>query len=455
MSSSNGTTEQQQNGLLQPLVEKEGEERERATTERGRGGGEKGGETKELTDRSDQSLLSFRSRKAETSSSSSLKKGGCWGKCNKFFSKVGHNCERMWLVSLFGLPEAVSSFLIRTVYGSRVSEEGKTLNNKIQILLEVTRTFGFDMVALMQRNVAKARKLFTKLFKVRRHTKVRVREISIPCGKDHQVAARIYTPEDLVSAESDVRAACPIPVLVYYHGGGWVLGSMDSVEGMLSQVAHWSKCTVVSVDYRLAPEHPHPAAVYDAIASFEWVAQNAAEFGWDEKKIAVGGDSAGGNLAAIVCQQAVLKNFEPRPSLQVLLFPALYLGNEPRPELKSMWEFGSEPFYLLGARDMAFYRNAYLGARDGMDITQSPLLAEGELLQRLPPAYFFLCHFDALRDEGREYARKLEQSGVRAVVEEFKAHHGFIYNFHRTQFAREGLKSIAMFLRNHMYPSKL
>ncbi|QDZ23040.1 alpha/beta hydrolase [Chloropicon primus] len=418
----------------------------------GGGGGSSGGiSSEESTERSDKVLLSSRS----TSTSSSSSSPSCFG---KVFVSLRRKCEMAALVFLYGLPLSAGGPLVDLFYGRRRSAEGVELETQTQIVLEIGRLVreerNFDVVEAMRKDVNKARRWFERWLRQPMHRKVKAENVSIPAGGGRGggkawLNVRVYTPEELVGSH------VPLPVLLYFHGGGFVIGNLNTVEGWLTHVCHWSKCVVISVDYRLAPENPHPAAIEDAVSCFQWVVDHAEERGWDSSKIAVGGDSAGGSIAAVLAQQALARKFQVKPCFQLLLFPSTYLGPR-RPGFKSIEEFGKEDYYTMPFKSMIYFRNAYLGPdKDGLDVTVSPLVAEDHVLRDLPPAYFGLCHFDVLRDEGREYARRLKESGVSVCLEEWRAHHGIIYLYRKVGYAKESLKGVASHLRRHMYPAKL
>ncbi len=193
------------------------------------------------------------------------------------------------------------------------------------------------------------------------------------------------------------------PGVVYFHGGGWVGGSIESHDGVCRTLASRAGAVVVSVDYRLAPEHPFPAAPHDAIAATRWVLGNAGLVGIDAGRVAVAGDSAGGNLAAVVCQ--ALRDEAARPAFQVLVYPATDLTRA----LPSHAMFASSYFLSRAAGD--WYLGHYLrGPEDALDPLGSPLFAKD--LSRLPPALVVTAGFDSLRDEGRAYAEKMRAAGV-------------------------------------------
>jgi len=226
----------------------------------------------------------------------------------------------------------------------------------------------------------------------------RVEDRSIP-GVAGEIPVRIYTPE----GEIDKTAA--YPVLIYFHGGGWLLGNLHTHDSLCRSFANASGCIVVSVDYRLAPENPFPAAVEDAYGAVCWVRENACHFQGDASCLAVGGDSAGGNLAAVCCLMARDQK-GPRLSHQLLLYPVLDLSSFHTP---SYHEHATG--YLLTAESMAYYRDQYLGnEKDRRNPYASPLLADD--LSGLPSATIVAAALDVLTDEGKAYADRLNAAGV-------------------------------------------
>ena len=213
------------------------------------------------------------------------------------------------------------------------------------------------------------------------------------------VPSRLYRPS----------AASNLGLLVYYHGGGWVIGDVDSHDAICRSLANRMGHAVLSVDYRLAPEHPYPAAVEDALCSLRWAHDNASELGVDASRIAVGGDSAGGNLAAIVAQQ------RPVPvRFQMLIYPATDMTMS----MKSHDENVAGPVLTRAAMDWFIGHYMPAGA-DKNDPLASPLHAPDSLLAGTPPALIITAEYDPLRDEGEAYGRRLISNGTPASIVRF------------------------------------
>jgi acetyl esterase len=212
----------------------------------------------------------------------------------------------------------------------------------------------------------------------------------------------------------------PQPTLIYYHGGGWVLGNLDSHDGVCRDIANAAQCTVISVDYRLAPEAKFPAAADDSIAAAQWIHDNAAELGVDRARLAVGGDSAGGNLSAVVALHA-RDNGGPMLKLQVLIYPSADMSSV----YPSYEEFAEQ--LPLTRTTMDWFVDLYLKNRseDAKDWRASPLHAKS--LASLPPAFVITAAMDPLRDEDEEFARALMKAGVPVEVKRFDGQiHGFL-----------------------------
>jgi acetyl esterase len=216
------------------------------------------------------------------------------------------------------------------------------------------------------------------------------------------------TPDDAV-----------LPVLVYFHGGGWVIGDLETHDTLCRELCNLSGTAVIAVDYRLAPEHPFPAAVDDALAATRWISDNAAALQVDANRLAVGGDSAGGNLAAVVALQARDAGDLP-VAFQLLIYPA----TDQRRGAPSHAANGQG--YLLTQDTIAWFHDNYLGgSAHDQDWRASPLLASNHA--GLPPAFILTAGYDPLRDEGLQYAQKLSEAGSRATLVNFERQiHGFI-----------------------------
>jgi acetyl esterase len=238
----------------------------------------------------------------------------------------------------------------------------------------------------------------------------RVEDRRIPGGDGASIAVRVYTPEG---------GDGPFPGIVYFHGGGWVIGDLETHDDWCRTLARGAGAVVVAVAYRLAPEIRFPAAAEDCFAAARWVAANAKDLGVDPARLAVAGDSAGGNLAAVVAQLARDRG-GPRLAFQLLLCPVTDYG----------FETGSyrdnADGYLLTKNGMVWFWHHYLAdpAVEGRDPRASPLRAKS--LAGLPPAHVVTAEYDVLRDEGEAYAAKLRDAGVAVTVERYD---GQIHNF--------------------------
>jgi acetyl esterase/lipase len=248
-----------------------------------------------------------------------------------------------------------------------------------------------------------------------------VREIAVP-GPGGEIAVRTYRPD----------APEPLPVVVYFHGGGWSVGSLDSVDAVCRALANAAGMLVASVDYRLAPENPFPAGLSDALAVTRWVGRDGARF-------AVAGDSAGGNLATVTARR--LRDEDgPRPAFQLLIYPAVDAGvNTP-----SYREFGEA--FGLTAQGMRRYWSLYVGCANGLHPDISPLRAED--LSGLPPALVITAEFDVLRDDGEAYAAALREAGVPVTLSRYPgAIHGFWRWLAATELSRRAVDEAAAALR--------
>jgi acetyl esterase len=234
----------------------------------------------------------------------------------------------------------------------------------------------------------------------------------------------------------------PPPVVTYFHGGGWVLGGLDSHDRLCRELARQSGAVLVAVDYRLAPEHPFPAGLDDCLAATRWVAAHAADLGADGSRLAVAGDSSGASLAAGVAA-AARDLGGPALALQALAYPAL----DPSMSTASYAQNADDPF--LSRAEMESYWSLYLGGAAPGPLT-APALATS--LAGLPPAYLLLAGRDVLRDEGAAYARRLREAGVPVQVRQREEMvHGFLLCTQWLDAAREGIAELAAALRTSLH----
>ncbi|HEX7436439.1 MAG TPA: alpha/beta hydrolase [Caldimonas sp.] len=243
-----------------------------------------------------------------------------------------------------------------------------------------------------------------------------VRELQAE-GPHGPIPMRLYLP--LAAPDGDAAARGALPVLVYFHGGGWVIGDLDTHDTLCRELTNGSGCAVVAVDYRMGPEHRFPAAVDDCIAATRWLRREASALGLDPKRIAVGGDSAGGNLAAVV-SIAAREAGDPALAFQLLIYPA----TDMRRTAPSHTTNGEG--YLLTRDTIGYFHDHYIDdVRHDLDWRASPLLHAD--LSKLPPALVLTAGYDPLRDEGMAYAAQLTKAGNRVTYVCFERQiHGFI-----------------------------
>ncbi len=231
-------------------------------------------------------------------------------------------------------------------------------------------------------------------------------------GHTGTIAIRLYHPRDVNPGER-------LPLLVWYHGGGFVIGDLESHDSVCRMLANGSECIVVAVDYRLAPEYKFPCAVEDCETALKWVALHAVEFGGDPARIAVGGDSAGANLATVVALLA-RNAAHPKLAFQLLIYPCV----APEPETPSHKQF-AEGYVLTRNTITWFYQHYRRAARDLSDFRFAPLVADD--LSNLPPSLVLVAGYDPLRDEGIQYAQRMIEAGNRVRLSNYEGMiHGFI-----------------------------
>lgn len=302
--------------------------------------------------------------------------------------------NRLGIALIPRLPNGAKRFLSG---GRATTIDGNTLDPSIQLLLAAQKATGINGLVVAGDAVATrvGNSALTKSLDERDVRVAEIRPVSIP-GPAGTIGARHYRPP---------ADGPPAPLVVFYHGGGWVFGDLESHDSACRLICRDAGVHVLAIDYRLAPEHPAPAAVDDAYAAYRWAREHAAELGADPRRVAVAGDSAGGNLSAVVCRLARDAG-DPMPSLQWLIYP----GTDMRGLTRSRTLLAEG--FLLTKHDMDWLQDTYLEG-SGLGVTDplvSPLLADD--FSGLPPALVVTAGFDPLRDEGEQYAVKLRQAGV-------------------------------------------
>ncbi|WP_410637265.1 alpha/beta hydrolase [Amycolatopsis sp. lyj-346] len=304
----------------------------------------------------------------------------------------------------FWLPTPVR----RAVAGRPVRIDGQDLALDAQLLLRLQKIARAELV---HGSVEQSRALLDasrQLVSGKPIEPVSVREIAVPTP-DGDLPSTLYTPAGLPEKS---------PLLVFFHGGGWVIGTRSSHDNAVRFLAKHAGVRVLSIEYRLAPEFPFPAATEDALAAFEYAVAKAGDLGADPARIAVGGDSAGGNLAAVTAQQAVRRG-GPVPAFQLLIYPATDFARRYRSQ-----DLFAEDLFLTDVH-MKWFEGHYVP--EGTDLTDprlSPLHAAD--LSDLPPALVVTAGFDPLRDEGEAYAEKLREAGVDVAL---RRHDDLIHGF--------------------------
>ena len=299
---------------------------------------------------------------------------------------------------------------VNLLAGAPVTIDGRILDARAQWFLQLLKQSG--QKPMHQLTVEHARAEFDSVMpllggKPHPVSEIVDRTIEGPAGK---LRVRIYRPGGNV--------ARLLPAILYLHGGGWVIGSLEGYDSPCRYFCARSGCAVVAVDYRLAPEHKFPAAIEDSVAAYRWLAANADGLGIDPARIVLGGDSAGATLSTVLAR---LLRGEPRPPcLQWLMYPATDMACD-----SASYDSVGEGF-LLTRGDMEWVRGHYLNDMSEIDDPRvSPLRADD--LAGLPPALVYTAGFDPLRDEGQAYAEKMRDAGVKVVHREFDTLiHGFV-----------------------------
>jgi len=283
--------------------------------------------------------------------------------------------------------------------GGRLDEQSQT------ILEQIEKANGKPLIF---QSIKEAREGFLDkawLGPVADNVKISLTEIE---DKGGMIPLHVYTP----------AGEGPFPVLLFFHGGGFVCGSLEEFDPFCSQLAIGAKCVVVSVGYRLAPEHKHPAAVEDAITALEWIAANADKVNGDKTRVAVGGDSAGGNLSVILTIIAREKGI--KLVYQVLICPWLFADSFTR----DSYNYFGEGLWL-STKTMRWYKNHYL---QNEEQAKSYLVSPGliEDVKGFPPALVLTAEFDVLHDEGEEYANRLKEAGIQV---KYNCYEGMLHDF--------------------------
>jgi len=339
-------------------------------------------------------------------------------------SRMRSRLEKRMLRTLVGLPPRVAARLAGT---APPSGDGGVLDPTVRLILALQRARGLAGLTSVSPQATRVRMRQQMDLAAGPPTRVgAVRRVEIP-GPAGPLAARHYAPPD--------PGGGPHPLLVFLHGGGFVAGDLDGYDEPCRMLCRHGGLHVLSVDYRLAPEHPFPAGVDDAYAATQWALRHAGRLGADPARVGVGGDSAGANLATVACLLAVRRG-EPTPAAQALLYPPT--------DYHSVWP-SREAFargLVLTGEDIDFFYRHYGAQEDPDDERHSPLRAPD--LAGMPPALLVTAAFDPLRDEGEAYADALRKAGNRVIDWRVPGMvHGFLNLTGLSRTAREVVIGIA------------
>lgn len=314
--------------------------------------------------------------------------------------------------------------------GEPLTRGGRTMDPDFQFIIHsLSKQPSF---ATMEPEVAQARALESVgMFAEKPDPGIITDDFTIPSRGTHKIPVRVYRPRG-----QDPNA----PMMAYWHQGGGVIGNIEFSDAFCRMIAEIVKCPIVSVDYRLAPQHKYPAGLEDCLDAYDWALKHAAEFGAPAGRVTIGGDSMGGNFTAIIAQEARRQGL-PSPDLQLMLYPATDIVTD----FPSHTTFGDiDP---LTMETMNWFMDQYLP--DGTDKTD-PLLCPGlePDLEGLPPAIIATAGFDVLADDGASYARKLEQAGVEVNYKCYdRLAHGFTAFIGVIPTARKACEEIAVMVR--------
>ena len=298
---------------------------------------------------------------------------------------------------------------LRLLDGHRIRRGTRTMDPKAQIVGEFVKSIRVPGYFPPLPELRQQLRTMVTLMDEPAPALARIENIRIP-GPAGDIPARVYAPR---------AAGALMPAVVYFHGGGWVQGDLETHHGLCARLAQHAGALVVAVDYRLAPEHKFPAAVEDCLAAYTWLRAHGRELGADPARVAVAGDSAGGNLSAVVSQLAAAGKV-PVPTCQALIYPAVDFSFETDSHRDMV------DGHVIPRDRVLWYMEQYLrGEADKADLRASPLRAPS--LAGQPPAMIVTAGFDPLRDEGRAYAERLRGAGVDVVYREYPGQiHAFV-----------------------------
>ena len=298
---------------------------------------------------------------------------------------------------------------LRFLEGHRIRLGSRTMDPKAQIVGEFVKSIRVPGYFPPLPELRQQLRTMVALMDEPAPALARVEDIRIP-GPAGEIPARVYAAS---------AGGAPLPAVAYFHGGGWVQGDLETHHGLCARLARHAGALVVAVDYRLAPEHKFPAAVDDCLAAYRWLRERGPDIGADPARVAVAGDSAGGNLSAVVSQLAAAGG-TPLPTCQVLVYPAVdfSLDTDSHRELVDG--------HVIPRDRIAWYTEQYLRSEtDKADVRASPLRAPS--LAGQPPTLIVTAGFDPLRDEGRAYGDRLREAGVDVVYREYPGQiHAFV-----------------------------
>ena len=322
---------------------------------------------------------------------------------------------------------------LRFLDGHRIRMGDRTMDPKAQIVGEFVKSIRVPGFFPPLPELRQQLRVMVSLMDEPAPALPRIEDIRIP-GPAGEIPARVYSAR---------AAMTPQPTVAYFHGGGWVQGDLETHHGLCARLAEHAGALVVAVDYRLAPEHKFPAAVEDCLAAYRWLRTKGRDVGADLSRVAVAGDSAGGNLSAVVSQLGASAGV-PAPTCQVLIYPAVDFSLE----TSSHRELADG--HVIPRDRILWYMEQYLKSdEDKSDLRASPLRAPS--LEGQPPAMIVTAGFDPLRDEGRAYGDRLREAGVDVVYREYPGQiHAFVS---LTKAIPQGMActlEIAQYLRQHL-----